>query len=86
MSGNLIRVVQWMSTTSPAPDLCARSEISHAWELEGEASAVVNGLPIEVNDTVRVDREWENPAGQDQAGPLRRCPWLQQRQALHLET
>lgn len=59
MSGNLIRVVQWMSTTWPAPDLCALSEISYGWELDGEAKAMVNGFPVEVEYTVRVDREWK---------------------------
>ena len=57
MSGNLIRVVQWMSTTWPAPDLCTLSEISSGWELDGEAQAMVNGSPVEVKYTVRVDRE-----------------------------
>jgi hypothetical protein len=59
MSGNLIRVVQWMSTTWPAPDQCALSEISYGWELDGEAQAMVNGFPVEVKYTVRVDREWK---------------------------
>lgn len=59
MSGNLIRVVQWMSTSSPAPDLCALSEISYGWELDGEAQAMLDGLPTEVKYTVRVDREWQ---------------------------
>lgn len=59
MSGNLIRDVQWTSTTWPAPDLCALSEISYGWELEGEAKALVDGLPVQVNYTVRVDREWQ---------------------------
>ena len=58
MSGNLIRVVQWMSTTWPAPDLCALSEVSYGWELDGEAQAMVDGMPIEVKYTVRTDREW----------------------------
>ena len=58
MSGNLVRVVQWMSTTWPTPDLCALSEISYGWELDGEAQAMVNGFPVEVKYTVRVDREW----------------------------
>ncbi|MBL8127070.1 MAG: putative glycolipid-binding domain-containing protein [Thermomicrobiales bacterium] len=58
MSGNLVRVVQWMSTTWPAPDRCALSEISYGWELDGEAQAMVNGFPVEVKYTVRVDREW----------------------------
>lgn len=59
MSGNRIRVVQWMSTTWPTPDQCALSEISHGWELAGEAQAIVNGFPVEVTYTVRVDREWK---------------------------
>ena len=59
MSGNLVRVVQWMSTTWPAPDQCALSEISDGWELDGEAQAMVNGFPVEVEYTVRVDREWK---------------------------
>jgi uncharacterized protein len=59
VSGKLIRVVQWMSTTWPAPDQCALSEISYGWELDGEAKAMVNGSPIEVTYTVRVDREWQ---------------------------
>ena len=58
MSGDLIRVVQWMFTTWPAPDLCALSKISYGWELEGETNAMIDGLPVEVNYTVRVDREW----------------------------
>lgn len=59
MSGNLVRVVQWMSTTWPAPDLCALSEISYGWELDGEAQAMVDGFPVEVKYTVRVDRDWQ---------------------------
>lgn len=58
MSGNLIRVVQWMSTSWPAPDLCALSEISYGWELDGQAQAMVDGFPVQVKYTVRVDREW----------------------------
>jgi hypothetical protein len=48
-----------MSTTWPAPDQCALSEISYGWELDGQAQAIVNGFPVEVKYTVRVDREWE---------------------------
>lgn len=59
MSGNLIRVVQWMSTSWPAPDQCALSEISYGWELDGEAQAMADGLPVEVTYTIRVDREWQ---------------------------
>lgn len=59
MSGHLIRVVQWMSTSWPAPDHCALSEISYGWELDGKAQAMVDGLPLEVTYTIRVDREWQ---------------------------
>lgn len=59
MPRELIRTVSWRPETWAGDDTCSLYQLDGGWELDGEAQATVDGVPVEVKYTVRVDREWQ---------------------------